>query len=351
MSDRNASPSGAPADGVGTLPLISVVMTTYNRAGLLDDAVRSILAQEGAPPYEFIVVDNNSSDGTRAVVEALIPGSGGRLRYLFEPKQGASHGRNAGAVAARGEILAFTDDDVRAAPNWLAEIARAFADHPEVDYVGGRVRPIWPAPPPEWMLAHAHTSPLALIDYGDAPSVVTPERFHCFVTANLAVRRRAFGAVGGFDPRYQHEPGAVTAIEDHELQIRLLEAGRVGFYAPTAEMRAEVQANRLRVGYHRRWWFDSGRARARLTPPDHLFDGACSITPAPLGARYLLGTPLYMYRELLTSAARAVAARARGALADAYSWEFVARRALGYIAYMAAHRAAGRRTPAPAPPG
>ncbi len=340
---------------MSSTPQYSVVVTTYNRAATLRGAVESLLAlSPESPPYELIVVDNNSTDDTRRVVEALVPQSGGRLRYVFEPRQGASHGRNAGAAAARGAVLAFTDDDVRAGPGWLAAVARAFEAHPDVDYVGGRVRPIWPAPPPRWLTAHAHTSPLALIDYGDAPVLVTPECFRCFVTANLAVRKAAFDAVGGFDPRFQHEPGAVTAIEDHELQIRLLNAGRRGLYAPDVEIRAEVQANRLDVTYHRRWWFDSGRARARLTPPGHVFDGDCTITPEPAHARRLLGAPLFVYREVLTGAGRALAARVRGDLAESYRWEFVARRALGYISHASASRrrgAAGRAAPARRPAG
>ncbi len=341
------SAGASESAGAAPAPAISVVITTYNRGALLGDAVRSVLAQRGAPAFELVVVDNNSRDDTRAVVEALVPESGGRLRYLFEPRQGASHGRNAGAAAARGDVLAFTDDDVRASPDWVAAIARAFAAHPEVDYVGGRVRPIWPAEPPAWVTDHAHTSPLALIDYGDAPAVVTPDTFRCFVTANLAVRRAAFAAVGGFDARFQHEPGAVTAIEDHELQIRLLNAGRRGLYAPDVEIRAEVQAERLSPRYHRRWWFDSGRARARLTPPGCLFDGACTIAPEPPHARHLLGAPLFMYRDLVAGAARALAARARGDLVRAYSWEFAARRSLGYISHAAQHR---RRAGAPGAP-
>ncbi|HEY0780016.1 MAG TPA: glycosyltransferase, partial [Gemmatirosa sp.] len=281
-------------------------MSTYNRAALLGDAVRSLLALDPAtPPYEVVIVDNNSTDDTRAVVEALIPESGGRLRYVFEGRQGVAYGRNTGAAVARAPVIVFTDDDVRASPGWLVAYARAFAEHPEVDYAGGPVKPMWPKPAPAW-LTHAHSSPLALIEHGAEGFVVTRENFCVFVTANLAVRRDAFEAVGRLDPKFQHEPGAVTAIEDHELQIRLQASGRRGWYEPEAVIRAEVQANRLTKAYHRRWAFDHGRVHARVAPPGHQFDGSCTFTPEPPGARKLLGAPLWMYRQAAESGVRAL---------------------------------------------
>src|SRR5262249_37781684 len=112
-------------------------MSTYNRGELLADAVRSILAQQHSdtPAFELIVVDNNSTDGTHEVIErfsTLDP----RVRYVFEPQRGSSHGRNAGIRAARAPIVAFTDDDVRAQPDWLAAIIRAFDEHPHTDVIG-----------------------------------------------------------------------------------------------------------------------------------------------------------------------------------------------------------------------
>ena len=292
--------------------MYSVVVSTYNRAATLRGALASLLALgPESPSHEIVIVDNNSTDDTRAVVESMAQERGGRLRYVFEPKQGVSHGRNAGAAAARGAVLAFTDDDVRPAPGWLAAIARVFADRPDVAYAGGPVRPIWPAEPPAW-LTDWFWSPLALIDYGPDGYEVQREPFRCFVAANLAVRKAAFDAVGGFDPRYQHAPGAVTASEDHELQIRLLDAGYRGWYDPSVEMRAEVQSDRLTLRYHRRWAFDHGRAVVRMTPPGTLFDGDSGFAPQPAHARHLLGVPLFLYKrpvEMLKCYARAVARR------------------------------------------
>src|ERR1043166_6594730 len=92
---------------------ISAVITTYNRCERLAMALEALLEQKtGGLPYEVVVVDNNSTDNTRATIEAFIAQGHANLRYVFEPKQGIAYGRNAGMAAAQGDIIAFTDDDV-----------------------------------------------------------------------------------------------------------------------------------------------------------------------------------------------------------------------------------------------
>lgn len=330
MSDRNASPAGAPADGVGTLPLISVVMTTYNRAGLLGDAVRSILAQEGAPPYEFIVVDNNSTDDTRELVAGLAR-EDARLRYVFEGRQGVSHGRNAGIRAAHAPIVAFTDDDVRARPDWTHVIVRAFAEFPDVDFVGGRVLPRWPAPPPPW-LTRDHWSPLALLDLGDQPVRIDPANPRTLVMCNAAFRRAALERVGGFDPCYQHALGAVAACEDHELELRVLRTGGGGLYLPDMVVEADVQVKRLTRAYHRRWHRDHGRALVSLLAAGETFDSHMQPIAIAPGKPTLFGAAPWAYRVALTSAVRAAGARLLGRGNEAFRYVCDFHDAIGHIA-------------------
>ena len=105
-----------------------------------------------------------------------------------ETKQGLSHARNAGIAAARAPIIAFTDDDVRVGPDWLAAIMRTVRAYPGVSVVGGKVLPIWPAPPPPW-LTPEHWGPLALVDYGEQPVRVDADNPLCLV--GREPRRRA----------------------------------------------------------------------------------------------------------------------------------------------------------------
>jgi glycosyltransferase involved in cell wall biosynthesis len=157
-----------------TAPDVSIVISTYNRCEQLRHALESLLSQEpDGVTWEAVVVDNNSTDDTPAVVESFRDRFGARLRYVFEPKQGLSFGRNAGISHAAAPLVAFTDDDVQPAADWVRRIKRCFDEHPEADFIGGKVLPIWPGVVPAW-LTPDHWSPLALVDYGDEAFVVNP---------------------------------------------------------------------------------------------------------------------------------------------------------------------------------
>ena len=93
----------------------TVLIATYNRSVLLGETLASLRALRVAPDrrWEVLVVDNNSTDSTRAVVERQMDDFPVPLRYLAEPRQGRSSALNAGVTAAAGNIIAMTDDDVR----------------------------------------------------------------------------------------------------------------------------------------------------------------------------------------------------------------------------------------------
>src|SRR3954462_2981411 len=137
---------------VDRVPTVSAIVSTHNRCASLRRTLESLWSQELSDgcTYEVIIVDNNSTDATRSVVEGEIARGFPALRYLFEPRQGVSFGRNAGIAAARAPILAFTDDDNQVGPQWVATIKRLFDSHPELAAVGGKVLPKWPDPVPMW---------------------------------------------------------------------------------------------------------------------------------------------------------------------------------------------------------
>jgi Glycosyl transferase family 2 len=101
---------------------LTVPIATYNRAAILGEAIESALAQRLPPSvrWELVVVDNNSHDDTKAVVEHYIRTSAVPVCYLFEGRQGKSYALNAGLKRAEGDVIAFTDDDVLVSPEWAA---------------------------------------------------------------------------------------------------------------------------------------------------------------------------------------------------------------------------------------
>ena len=309
---------------------VSVVISTYNRCEALPAAVESVLAQDaGDVTYELILVDNNSTDRTRDVAAALGARHPGLLRYIFEPKQGLSYGRNAGIEAARGGIIALTDDDVRVARDWIARIAAAFEANPHIHYLGGKVLPRWATPPPPWLVGH-HWSPLALQDYADDHIESSADRPVCFVGANLAFRREVFSRIGVFNPRLQRVKDGIGSTEDHELQLRAWRAGMRGLYRPDVVVTAEVTPDRLTKRYHRRWHLGHGRYCAVMRIHEITQYGHGPLgRPADLVT--LFGSPGFLYGQVLTGAWKWLIARGRGPEWRPLYEENRVRHAIGYI--------------------
>src|SRR5687767_9385570 len=128
----------------------SVIIPTYNRADDLRGTLGSLAGLTPRGDWEVIVVDNNSGDHTRSVVLDVANGFPVELQYLFEKEQGRCAALNRGILAARGEIIVTTDDDVRVEPDWLDQAAKAL-DEMQCDYVGGKVLPIWGGERPAWL--------------------------------------------------------------------------------------------------------------------------------------------------------------------------------------------------------
>lgn len=275
---------------------VSVVLSTYNRAERLQPALDALLAQMGSVDYEILLVDNNSTDATASVVRAVAEQARGRIRYVFEERQGLSHARNRGIRLARAPIIAFSDDDVRVAPDWVLQISRAFAARPDVDYISGRVLPRWLQPPPRW-LTTAHWSPLALQDYGGEPFVSSRDHAICLVGANLAFRRRVFERVGCFTPELGRIKNGIGSTEDHDMQLRVWRAGMRGLYEPALVAVADVTPDRMMKSYHRRWHRGHGRHCAAMRLRE--------LVPADMGPMseprdlvMLFGSPAFVYADV-----------------------------------------------------
>lgn len=309
---RPGWPQGTPraGAGAGATPSVSVVVGTYNRASSLRQTLNSLAALDtGGLRGEFIIVDNNSSDDTRAVIEAFLPLAPLPARYMFEPHQGVSYARNTGIDAASSEVIAFTDDDVLVDRYWLQEIARAFAlENPAA--IGGKIVPQWPASPPAWLGPELHQF-LGLLDYGDEPKTMeTPALWG----ANLAVRADMLRTVR-FQGKLGRVGGKLYNGEDADLVRSLIDRGERVLYWPRASVHHNIQRRRLTKRYFRQWHWDAGEMAAKVAPRRI--------------SRSLLGVPYHMYR----STAHELAAWSRRKLArngDAFLSELQLMRAAGF---------------------
>ncbi len=280
----------------------SIVIATYKRAADLRETLASLAGLQPDGPWEVVVVDNNSPDNTREVVERAARAFPVELRYLFEREQGRSPALNAGIRAARGEIVVTTDDDVRVPADWLNRAAEGL-EQLRCDYVGGRVLPIWGGPRPAWLPNRSgkQWAVIALLDYGTRP-IEFGARVPLGV--NMAFRRRAFDTAGLFDPNTGRKAGTLLGQEVREWCIRARAAGVRGFYIPDMWLEHIIPADRLCKAYFRRWFYWRGISRAMLYERAGLDMEAPERTTLDFSkVPHIAGVPRYLYRKALSSAA------------------------------------------------
>ena len=131
---------------------LDVIVPTYNRQDLLPLALNSLFAAEipAGVDVTVTVVDNNSTDGTRQLIESFRKQFGERIQYCFEAQQGRSHALNAGIAATSGDLVGIIDDDEEIDPSWYKTAVEALTPG-DLDFIGGPYVPRWANEPPEWM--------------------------------------------------------------------------------------------------------------------------------------------------------------------------------------------------------
>ena len=226
-------------------PFISVIIPTYNRSALLQQTVDTFVSQTyPADRWELILVDNNSIDDTSRVIERLAAADA-RIRALSEPRRGAHFARNMGALAARGSVLYFTDDDMLADQALLERIVEGFDADSEVASVTGKVLPRWDTEPPVWVLEHCRNALLSLNDLGEALIISDddPGVFSC----HQAVLRDVFVEAGGFNP--DTNAGLFTGDNETGLNIKIKKLGYRFAYVGMAVTHHMIPASRMTQSY------------------------------------------------------------------------------------------------------
>jgi len=216
----------------------SVVIITRNRANYLDQAIRNLVKQNYPKDnFEIIVVDNNSDDITASVVIDLKRNLCDSIQYAFEPKIGMSKARNKGATVARGEILAFIDDDAIPSSKWLDDYCSLFEMFPEIVAAGGKIEPLFQCDKPKW-LSDELLIVLGHLNISDKETILSfPD--HPF-GGNFSVKKEIFMKVGGFIEDIKH------CNEEKAFFYKLyLNNYKVG-YSPKALVYHQIPTSRLR---------------------------------------------------------------------------------------------------------
>lgn len=295
-------------------PDATVLICTYNRAAslgpTLDSLARTALAR--TLTWDVLVVDNNSSDDTRRVVESRAGDFPVPLRYLFEGRQGKSNALNTGLRATAARVIVFTDDDVRVPPGWLEAAVGPLLDRLDIDYTGGPVQPIWGAPPPDWLDPSGNMGgTIAVKNHGAEPFIFEDQR-KTPLGVNMAARRELIERIGGFRPDLGRSGSSLLGQEQAEFFYRSREARARGLYVPSMVLEHEVSASRLTFAYYRRWWYWKGVSHSRL----HRIHGRTELGLELAKTPHLAGVPRFVLRAAVRHIAGAIAAFVRGSPAE-----------------------------------
>lgn len=216
---------------------VSIIICTKDRAASLRETLASLTnCKVGEWTIELLVVDNGSTDHTRQVVESAILRNMS-LRYLHEPRLGLCHARNAGLAEARGDIIVFTDDDVRVEPHWIQHLCQPLLEG-KGDASAGVIM-VAPDLRRGWLLAGFPSFIAGRENLKSGPT-------DFLVGANLAMTRAAFSSVGPFDTELG--PGALGFGDDGLFSLQLREAGNRLVAVPEAVVIHHFDPSRLSFG-------------------------------------------------------------------------------------------------------
>jgi glycosyltransferase involved in cell wall biosynthesis len=280
---------------------VSVVVATHNRVPLLQKTLDALLAQQTPADlnWEILIVDNASTDGTRIAVRMMAIKARVPVRCISEPVLGKSRALNTGIAAARGGVIAFTDDDVSPTTDWVATAAIAL-DTWGADGAGGRILPEWEAEPPAWLHENRRLRQYLALMAHDAPAMLPDSGKNCWVWgANMVFKRSVLQALGGFDIRLGPIGRRRYCEEDADMVQRVLDSGRRVVYDPALTVYHRVPKTRLQRSYFRRLVWDMGEGHG--------------LAAAPFSGPSILGAPRWRFRQaarlLARSALRTVARR------------------------------------------
>lgn len=296
---------------------LDIVIPTFNRAQMLDDCLEAILAAEqpAGLDWRVSVVDNNSTDRTREVVESFASRCGERVRYLFEQRQGRSPALNCGIRASDRALIGMIDDDELLDSKWLAVIAEQFQDS-TLDFIGGPYLGLWRTARPDW-LPTAYAGVLGEDDPASLPC--EPVRFsesEMFLHGgNAVVRKAVFDRIGLYAENLGRTARGLASGEDDDMLARLRASRANGLYVPALVIHHIIPPERVTRAYYRQWTWGWARSMAQMH------------RKAPRDVAYVGRIPRYVIGQTLRGTSRFFSSSP----SDRFSAELDWRTLLGFI--------------------
>ncbi|MBN3961330.1 hormogonium polysaccharide biosynthesis glycosyltransferase HpsE [Nostoc sp. NMS8] len=231
---------------------ISVAIPAYNGATRLPKILDKILTQKGVEKlnWEIIIVDNNSSDNTSEVIENYQKIYDGRfhIRYFLEPEQGAAFARLRAVREARGQLIAFLDDDNLPDPNWLLEAYNFGLNHPQAGAWSGQIHGDFEVNPPENF--ERIQAFLAIREHGSNPHLFDADNLRLPPGAALVVRKEVWCENVPVRPNLSGKlPGILVQGDDYEPLLYIHYAGWEIWYNPTMHTYHQIPRWRFERDY------------------------------------------------------------------------------------------------------
>jgi glycosyltransferase involved in cell wall biosynthesis len=242
---------------------ISVIICCHNSAARLSATLRYLRRQEVSPsiPWEIIVVDNASTDGTADVALDNWPkDSAATLRVVYEPRLGLSHARTRGFSEAKYEIVSFIDDDNWVSPNWIQLVSEIMVRHPDMGACGGYTEAVCEITPPSWFESYKRFYAIGA-QANESGDISHKKGF--LWGAGLSIRKTAWQQLvnHGFRPLLVDRQGtALSTGGDAELSYALRLAGWGLWYDPRLQSQHFLPADRFDWRYLRRLFRGVGAA-------------------------------------------------------------------------------------------
>lgn len=241
---------------------LSLIVCTYNNARQLETALASIAAQEvpDGSTFDVVVVDNNCTDDTAAVVDAFARANPAlAVRRIRERRQGLTPARQCGVVHTAAEWIAFVDDDCVLEPDWVAQVLAFTRQNPRCGAIGGRVVLDYLSPPNPYLEDYGWL--MGRQDFGEVATVVP-----YLVGAGLILRREALDQSGWTEKPLLQDRIAKRLVSggDMEIGLRIAAKNWQLCYLPTCRLYHRIPERRMKSPYLRRLAFGLGASEVMV---------------------------------------------------------------------------------------
>jgi glycosyltransferase involved in cell wall biosynthesis len=284
---------------------LTVLICTFNRSQSLSRTIKSLLNASPAKSLqtEILVVDNNSTDDTRKVVEELQNSSKTskiKIKYLFEARQGKSFALNAGLSKIESDLVGMIDDDEEIFPDWFEKVAEVFAKRfDEVDFIAGPYEHDLEIPLPAWVPEDV-CAPIGAGKLSETEKVFGDDFEATPAGGNFVIKLSALREVGFYNESLGYINATRIGGEDDEMYLRLKKAGKKGIYRPDLVVRHFIPASRLTKKFYRNHLFCWAMAQSVIENL-HSDSSGAKILGVP---RYLFGDAARAFFGLIASSIR-----------------------------------------------